>query len=122
MTIPICPYCGMPATLTDSSAIYKGRDYGKFWICVPCDAYVGCHSDRPGFIPLGTLANKELREWRKAAHDRFDPMWKSGRMTRHEAYTFMAENMGLRSEEAHIGMFDVQKCKKLIQLIVERKS
>lgn len=72
-----CPYCGSPAKLTTSQQIYGSNfDYGAMWCCVNyplCHAYVGCH---PGTeIPLGRLANKELREAKKKAHAAFDRLW-----------------------------------------------
>lgn len=72
----ICPYCGRVAKYVDSSVIYYGHSYGMAYLCRPCNAYVGVHSgtDRP----KGSLANAELRGWRKATHARFDPLWQDG--------------------------------------------
>lgn len=60
-----CPYCGGNSKLIDSKLIY-GRSYGMFYACEnypECDAYVGTHK---GTVwPRGTLANEELREYRK---------------------------------------------------------
>jgi hypothetical protein len=38
------------------------------YLCVPCDAYVGTHKNSKDHKPLGFLANRGLREARKAAH------------------------------------------------------
>lgn len=115
---PICPYCNGPAKLIDSSIVY-GTSYGWIWDCRPCDAYVGVHKDSREHAPLGTLANRELREWRKRAHRVFDPLWKSGRIKRREAYRIMREIMNLDEEDAHIAMFTVEQCKQLIQLLAK---
>ena len=67
-----------------------GRNCGtsyKCYYCEPCNAYVGCHKNSRK--PLGTLANKELRELRIRTHEIFDPLWKSGKMTRSEAYKML---------------------------------
>lgn len=74
-----CPYCdGMPVYV-DSSLVY-GRSYGMIYLCHPCNAWVGVHKGTNK--PLGRLANAELREAKKAAHEAFDKIWKSGSSSR----------------------------------------
>jgi hypothetical protein len=67
--------------------------------------------------PLGRLANAELREWKKRAHAHFDPLWQSRRYSRSKAYRMASDMMGKSVSETHIGMFDVQDCKDLIESI-----
>lgn len=113
----ICPYCGAQADYTDSKNIYHGHSYGMIYICRACDAYVGVHSGSD--MPKGTLANAELRYWRRLAHAAFDPLWQSGAFyrRRNAAYSWLSEKMALSKEETHIGMFGVEACKKLINII-----
>lgn len=116
-TPPVCPYCNRPAVLRDSAVIY-GRSYGMAWICKgypACDAYVGVHRDSNA--PLGRLADRELRQWKKRAHAAFDPLWQSGDMKRKEAYAYLREIMGMTADEAHIGKFDVGQCKALVEAL-----
>ncbi len=112
----ICPYCGQPAVLTSSEEVY-GRDYGLLYLCAPCDAYVGVH--RGTTKPKGTLANAELREWRKRAHAAFDPLWQDILTTcpnvakhkaRNGAYRLLAEQLEIPVKECHIGMMDEATC------------
>ena len=110
-----CPYCQKRAKLADSACVYNGVSYGMIWLCVPCDAYVGTHKNSKDHAPLGRLANKELREWKKKAHAAFDPLWKSKRMKRTDAYRLMRERLGMTPDQAHIGKFDVSECKRLIE-------
>ncbi|MEN6487272.1 MAG: DUF3268 family zinc-finger domain-containing protein [Smithella sp.] len=119
MKMIICPYCGREAEYRDSKIIY-GRSYGMIYICRPCDAYVGVHKGTDK--PLGRLANKELRYWKTAAHDAFDPLWRSGRMKRNEAYKWLAERMGLSKKETHIGMFDIAECKTVIKICENERT
>lgn len=111
-----CDYCGRETEYVDSKVIY-GKSYGKIYLCRNCMAYVGVHKGTDK--PLGRLANAELRNWKKAAHAVFDPLWKYGRFRGHRnaAYAWLAQKMGLPVEKTHIGMFDVGQCRKAIEII-----
>jgi hypothetical protein len=121
---PQCPYCGYPSALASSAEVYGGRDYGPIYICRTCDAYVGCHKGTTK--PLGRLANKELREWKKKAHAVFDPVWELPRESllqsgfrgppRSKAYARLAYLLGIPFNDCHIGMFDVEQCKQVVDL------
>lgn len=119
----ICPYCGKRAEFVDSAEVYHGRSYGMIYLCRPCDAYVGCHGNGKGDSPKGRLANAELRRWKIAAHNAFDPLWRFGpfRGRRNIAYAWLAEQMGLPKEKTHIGMFDVAECQQVIQICKSSK-
>lgn len=118
-----CPYCGRDAHLTTGLHIYNQRRFDlahkKFWVCRPCKAWVGCHPN--GVQPLGRLANAELRKAKMAAHAAFDPLWKSGEMTRSEAYAWLASTLGTSQANCHIGMFDVDGCNAVIAAVAERQ-
>lgn len=113
-----CPYCGAPVLLKDSNYVYhNNKNYGKMWVCSnypECDAYVGCH---PGTtIPLGRLADSALRKAKNRAHKAFDPLWKSGLMTRREAYIWLSAMLHISQENCHIGMFDISTCKRVVEV------
>lgn len=65
---------------------------------------------------MGTPANKALRIARRMAHQTFDPIWKSRRMTRSEAYRWLSKQMRLPPEKTHIGMFDQEQCGQVIRI------
>ena len=120
MLNPTCPYCGKLSELVKGNVIYSGRRdlWDKtFYLCAPCDAYVGCHPNSVN--PLGRLANEELRKAKMLAHRAFDPMWRDGNLNRRTAYCWLAERLGIEEKECHIGMFDVDMCKKVIQVCKE---
>lgn len=107
-----CPYCKMEAIWCENKEIY-GRNYGKSYMCYlckKCDAYVGCHNNSKK--PLGTMANKELREWRKKTHTTIDPIWRDGVISRGKLYRMMSDHFGF---DVHIGESDVEICKKIIE-------
>lgn len=109
-----CPYCGRVAAYKSSAAIY-GADYGMVYLCQPCDAYVGVH--RGTSKPKGTLANRELREWRQKAHMAFDGLWIDGSpFSRSGAYKWLADKMGIPLSRCHIAMFDASQCQRAVSL------
>lgn len=119
MRCPYCPYCNAAAELVGGAVIYPHRPdlhYLKFWLCAPCQAYVGCHDSGKGRTPLGTLANAELRAARSRAHAVFDPIWRSRKRTREGAYAWLAHRMGIEKKDAHIGMFGLEQCHMVIEL------
>lgn len=120
--IVICQYCMRPAKFMDSAPLYGGKSYGMVWACLPCQAWVGVHKGDPNSKPLGKLANKELRIAKMMAHAAFDPLWKSGRMTRTEAYQHLSSLLGVPKEEAHIGMFNVPQCMQVVKLLQQESE
>lgn len=110
----ICQYCQKLAEHVTGEAVYPYRRdlYDKeFWLCRPCNAYVGCHADGR---PLGELADRKTRYWRSKAHAAFDPIWMHGSMPRKQAYSMLSRALCIPSEKTHIGMFDQELCKKTI--------
>lgn len=122
----ICQYCNKPAVLTPGDVIYPHRpDLADkyFWLCSPCNAYVGCHragvGHGDGTRPLGTPANPELRLARAAIHAKLDPLWKSGKCTRRQAYAALADAMDIPAWECHVAMFNLEQCKQALLLLSE---
>ncbi len=114
----VCPFCRSSVSLIDSAKVY-GYSQGFIYLCnsyPKCDARVRCH---PGtIIALGTLANKELRRWRSLAHRKFDPLWQSGIFAnRQTAYKWLSKSMRLPLDKAHIAMFDIRQCQRVIALV-----
>lgn len=124
----ICPYCERPAVLTDSAEVYS-RSYGMIWLCRPCQAWVGCHANSPTHKPLGRLADAELRRWKQRAHEKFDPLWRrkmriegcSKSRARRLGYKWLADQLGIRKKDCHIGYFDVSLCRRVVDVIENRK-
>lgn len=117
MSAPTCPYCGKRSDLVTGKDVYPRlrRLAGKnFYRCAPCDAHVGCH---PGTtVALGRLANAPLRRVKMAVHSVFDLKWRSGHMKRKEAYGWLAEQLGIDRNDCHIGMMDMEMCKRVVEV------
>jgi ribosomal protein L37AE/L43A len=103
---PPCPACQSPPKLDQHT---RSGDF--VWRCSGgCDTSVGCHPESS--IPLGTMADKTTRVARERAHELFDKLWRSGAMTRKQAYDALGLSMGLTEDEAHIGMFSAAQCEE----------
>ncbi|HEX6369884.1 MAG TPA: zinc-finger-containing protein [Longimicrobium sp.] len=125
---PTCPYCGAPAEfLPNSESLYHGRDFGPVYACLPCKAWVGCH--RGTAQPLGRLADAALRRAKIEAHNAFDRTWRDLHARRQLAdpgyalgrarasrYRRLAELLGIPPQSCHIGMFDVETCRRVVAL------
>lgn len=127
MTGNMCPYCGCPTKFVDSIRVYKVRSYGMIYICFNCDAWVGSHKNSRQ--ALGRLADAELRLWKRMAHDALDPIWKAQEATgvlkhiaRNEVYRWLSINMGTDVKYTHIGMFNIDQCRQVIELCKNPKS
>src|SRR3990167_4955926 len=115
----ICPYCNKPAKWVENSEIY-GRNYGRsymMWYCRKDNAYVGCHNNTKR--PLGTMANRELREWRKKAHSHIDPIWQSGELARAQVYARLTKAFG---KQIHVGESDIETCKRILEVEISQKA
>lgn len=124
----ICDYCNNEAHPVTGDTIYPHRPDLRglrFWHCEPCSAYVGCH--RGTARPLGRLANAELRQAKQEAHAAFDPLWKFHTfsngyqtMTRTMAYKWLAEQLKIEVANCHIGIMDVEMCRRVVEVCAIR--
>ncbi|MBE8596809.1 zinc-finger-containing protein [Xenorhabdus sp. BG5] len=107
-----CRYCNGTVTIVSHEDVY-GQSYGNWpwlYICTTCRAYVGMHPFTD--IPLGTLANKEVRAARNSCKRYFEQIWRSGRLTRTEAYHWLAKQLEISPSQCHFGWFDTDMCER----------
>lgn len=119
----ICDYCGLPAKYVSGVVLYPHRAdlYERnFWVCDPCDARVGCHAHGDGRAPMGRMANAALRAEKQNAHRSFDQLWKNGTMSRGDAYSWLAAKLGINKRDCHIGLFDIDMCRKVVAVCNQR--
>lgn len=120
-----CWYCLCAAVYVDSAEVYNGQSHGMIYLCRPCQAWVGVHPNTDK--PLGRLANRELRGAKRAAHAAFDPLWEmrmerskcSKQTARRLGYKWLASKLEIDVEVCHIGMFDLEMCKRVKELCDE---
>jgi hypothetical protein len=113
-----CPECG-------GTMVLRASRFGPFYGCKNyprCTASHGAHKKTGK--PLGTPADKVTKQERIATHAMLDPLWNGMKLPvfndRREAYRWMAEVMGMTADEAHIGRFDAEQCKRLRGFIAAR--
>lgn len=115
-----CPYCHANASLRPASVVYghNRRSQGKFlYLCdrwPACDAYVSAH-DRT-HLPMGVLANGDLRHKRILAHQALRQLQQSRNMEKWEVYIWLQAKLGLNEHQAHIGQFSDWMCDEVICL------
>lgn len=117
-----CPYCGAQAVLRPAHVVHGDRaKAGQYlYVCAhypKCDAYVGVHAK--SLLPLGTLANGDLRHKRILAHKAFDQFQKTCGMEKWQAYQWLQAKFSLRRDQAHIGKFSDYMCDQLITVCQE---
>lgn len=115
-----CRFCKSSVQIATHREVY-GRDYSDWpyiYLCDSCGACVGMHPFTN--IPLGTLADKATREARKNSKKPFEILWRKGNMTRTEAYTWLADQLGIAADECHFGWFDISQCEQAEQICLNK--
>lgn len=112
-----CPYCGAPVIFRSAEGIYKEKHLDTMlYVCSrypKCDAYVRVHNGTK--IPVGSLANKELRNLRRTAHMYFDQLHQCGLMTKDTAYEWLSKLLCTPPSETHIGLLGEYYCREVIR-------
>lgn len=112
-----CPYCGSHVVYRSADGIYRDNSRGAMlYACAKypdCDSYVRVHAGTN--IPVGSLANHELRALRRSAHHYFDQLYECGYMSKQDAYQWLADLIMAPLSEAHIGYLGEYYCKKVIE-------
>jgi len=124
---PVCDYCGAKAALVQyGEPAYPYRDdRGALWLCAPCEAWVGVYPRSKRHLPLGRLADAELRQAKSDLHHALEPLV-AAKMRRDSCSAFVARAKGIRWLASQLGMpdesgnlhaFDLDQCRRAIALI-----
>lgn len=85
---PICPSCGQVARETETQFGIRSQCCGMWsWDRHP-------------------LVDAETHKARGRAHAAFDPLWRTGGMSRRQAYRALAAALGLSEDECHMKIMD----------------
>ena len=115
----ICRYCGGKIIKTKSRVLY-GTGNQTIYLCTMCNAYVGCYEGTDK--PMGKVANTVLRLKRQETHNIFDALWRGQGWSRSAAYRWLARELHLSEENAHIGMMEMDECEAVIRLCRDRQN
>ena len=63
------------------------------------------------------LVGKETHIARINAHSAFDPIWKSGRLSRGECYRRLQVEMGMSEEDCHISVMDERQATRVVEIV-----
>lgn len=99
--------------------------YGTRWSCIVEGCTVVCWSGS-----TSTPADYETRQARHQVHELLDPLWEDPDgpfcegerpnrrgVRRSRAYRWLSEQLGKELDKTHIGYFDLQECRKAIELL-----
>ena len=123
----MCDYCQGPTEFVPDSEVYS-RSYGNMvYLCRPCKAWVGVHKGTR--VPLGRLANEQLRKLKMETHALLDPLWRHAMrhrgwtqsQARNAAYGWLAKSMRIDRAQCHVGMFDEDQCIQAIAICKARE-
>lgn len=62
------------------------------------------------------MATVALRQKRSAAHQAFDPLWRTKKVNRTKAYQLLADAMGIPKSECHISWFEAEQCDQVVEI------
>ena len=119
----ICQYCKTETEKVSGKVIYPHLEKlhnGLYYLCKKCGAYVGAHI-KTG-LPMGDVADDKLRAARIKAHISLDEIWQDCIMDRTDTYRWLAVKMGLSKNECHIGKFNIEQCRRVVDICSERKQ
>lgn len=118
-----CPYCGAPAICRPASMVHGKNTWQKgthLYVCTrwpDCDSYVTAHKNT--LLPMGSLANKNLRYKRILAHEALEELRQMRHMDTWAVYIWLQMKLELSPDKAHIGMFSEEMCDHLISVCRE---
>jgi zinc-finger-containing domain len=65
----------------------------------------------------------DLRAYKVAAHNAMDRLWwRKGKKSRDKVYSWLASELGLAKDKCHISFFDIDTCKRVIELCIKRQE
>lgn len=117
-----CPKCQQLAEAVKGDAVYPHRPdlYSrKFYLCRPCETWAPRANNG---APLALMADARVRLLRIRAHAAFDPMWKSGSMTRSAAYAWLRTATGLTAEQCHMSWMGEWELRMVLAACAQKEN
>lgn len=96
--------------------VCKKTRYGCRHSCPIDSCTVACWGNE-----TSTPADAETRQKRHDTHLIFDNWWRKQDVKRQVAYKKLAHHLGLEIKDTHIGHFNIEQCKKVIEFVEGKK-
>lgn len=77
----------------------------------------GLHRLANSLRGLATHLDTDVAIARGTAHAKFDRIWMTGRLSRSDAYRWLARQMRMTAEEAHMEFFTVEQCTTVVRCV-----
>lgn len=124
---PVCDYCGAKAVFVrpDEDGYPYRDDHGPLWVCTPCEAWIGIFPRSTRRVPLGRLANAELRDAKARLHAALEPMVQ-GKLrrdggnvfeARSKGYRWLAGELNIPEDQCTIHQLNADQCKAAVDVI-----
>jgi hypothetical protein len=124
---PLCDYCGSKALLAragDDTYPYR-ENHGPLWICVPCQAWIGIFPRSVRNVPLGRLANEQLRQLKPQVHAALEPLVAAKVRrdscnvyeARSKAFQWLAGELGIDPKRCQLNHLDPDQCRRALEVI-----
>jgi len=116
---PYCGQCGSRMVLKETSRYqYADGTNRKFWGCVrypECSGTVGSNANGKA---LGIPGSGPTKKYRIEAHKALERRLRGSAkgIFRGDLYRTLAKEMKIDPQECHIGMFNIEQCKKAIRI------
>lgn len=92
-----------------------------FWVCDTCASFVGTHhKTKKKNRPLGYLATPQIKQLRMRIHAVLDPLWKSGKISRGQAYKYISDHVKYSYHNGEL--YSVSEGKKVWAIVQELKK
>jgi len=105
-----CVYC------SDGYLVRRTGKYGEFFGCSNFPQCTSVDDVRYDGLPSGMQSDQQTRQARREAHNAFDEIWKREYMSRSDAYSWLAEGLGLGSGECHIKRLTRHQCEIVVRI------
>lgn len=116
----VCPKCSNPAASTTGKELYPKypATHGKrYFVCWVCDTRAPRGQSGQ---PAARMANAHTRRLRQLAHEAFDPLWKTKRMTRNAAYAWLRKALGLSERDCHMSWMSDGELVAVVELSTDK--
>ena len=106
------PVSKLTCPVHNAKLSWKMTKYGRRYFCEEPGCTVVCWDGK-----TSTPADQETRTLRNQVHQQIDPLWQDGKLSKSVIYDKIAEHLGLKRKDTHIGFFNAEQCLAVLDLV-----